>query len=365
MMVVDLSHPTGRENRCFDPIYENFGFGHTLYVRLARELRRRGIESATADVYLGLATVPDQAAVLTGEFTPQTDTLLQRGVQPAFCHSLESPLVAKKFYHFMARYAGRFRHNFQFRGSAERLRGTSTTIHTLYFPMETRVPLPVYPWRQRERLVLVNGNKRALSNPGNPKAVVRTVGRQIRFRLWALFDPWLRSRELYVDRIFAIQYFSQQPGFALYGPGWDQRIPGFGVETKTAARSAYRGLIPPGARPKREVISRFKFVLCFENCVFPGYVTEKVFDCFLAGSVPVYWGAPDITDYIPRETFIDYRELGSFGELDRFLRNLTEPEGLRYVQAAREFLSSAAYEKFYVDTIVREMSDLAEMILAQ
>ena len=31
----------------------------------------------------------------------------------------------------------------------------------------------------------------------------------------------------------------------------------------------------------------------------PGYITEKIFDCFLARSVPVYWGPGNIADHVP------------------------------------------------------------------
>jgi hypothetical protein len=34
-----------------------------------------------------------------------------------------------------------------------------------------------------------------------------------------------------------------------------------------------------------------------ENCREEGYFTEKILDAFRCGSVPVYWGAPDIERY--------------------------------------------------------------------
>jgi hypothetical protein len=42
---------------------------------------------------------------------------------------------------------------------------------------------------------------------------------------------------------------------------------------------------------KRQVISNYMFYFAFENSNEPGYVTEKVFDGLLAGTVPVYLGA--------------------------------------------------------------------------
>lgn len=54
------------------------------------------------------------------------------------------------------------------------------------------------------------------------------------------------------------------------------------------------------------IYSQYKFVICFENSKTPGYVTEKIFNVFLSGSIPIYDGAPNITDYIIPESFIAY-----------------------------------------------------------
>jgi len=56
------------------------------------------------------------------------------------------------------------------------------------------------------------------------------------------------------------------------------------------------------------VYSQYKFIICFENSKTPGYVTEKIFNVFASGSVAVYDGAPNITDYIVPGSFIQYDE---------------------------------------------------------
>mmetsp|Transcript_5002 Transcript_5002/g.8284 ORF Transcript_5002/g.8284 Transcript_5002/m.8284 type:complete len:412 (-) Transcript_5002:12-1247(-) len=50
---------------------------------------------------------------------------------------------------------------------------------------------------------------------------------------------------------------------------------------------------------KKCLMRRFMFVLAFENSAFQGYVTEKLFEPFESGTVPVYRGAPDVSLYAP------------------------------------------------------------------
>jgi alpha-1,3-fucosyltransferase 10 len=57
----------------------------------------------------------------------------------------------------------------------------------------------------------------------------------------------------------------------------------------------------PDRSAKQSVIARYKFTLAFESSVCRDYVTEKFFDPLLAGSVPVYLGAPNIAELAPAD----------------------------------------------------------------
>ena len=48
---------------------------------------------------------------------------------------------------------------------------------------------------------------------------------------------------------------------------------------------------------KREAHDGYFFSVCIENSRTPGYFTEKLIDSFLCRSLPVYWGAQDITHF--------------------------------------------------------------------
>jgi hypothetical protein len=57
-----------------------------------------------------------------------------------------------------------------------------------------------------------------------------------------------------------------------------------------------------------KVFNHYKFIVCFENSCSSGYITEKIFNVFLANSIPIYDGAPDIDNYIRPEAYIKYND---------------------------------------------------------
>jgi len=174
--------------------------------------------------------------------------------------------------------------------------------------------------------------------------------------------------ELYTERIQAIRWFEQNhpEDFDLYGIGWDKycfkgmlsRLNRFGALTKLLKPNypSYKGSV----KSKREVLQKYKFAICYENARdIHGYITEKIFDCFFAGCVPIYRGAPNITDHIPANTFIDRRKFNSYEELYSFLKNMSDKEYLDYLDAIKDFIKSERIYQFsaeyFAETIVNEI----------
>ncbi|NBV52362.1 MAG: hypothetical protein EBR83_02330, partial [Verrucomicrobia bacterium] len=65
----------------------------------------------------------------------------------------------------------------------------------------------------------------------------------------------------------------------------------------------------------------YKFTLAFENSVSDGYTTEKLVEPMLAGSLPIYWGNPQVAlDFNPR-SFIDVSAFPDFdAAIDHILK---------------------------------------------
>lgn len=51
-------------------------------------------------------------------------------------------------------------------------------------------------------------------------------------------------------------------------------------------------------------LADYRYSIAIENCSSEDYWTEKIIDCFLAGTVPVYYGCPNIEHYFPRDSYI-------------------------------------------------------------
>ena len=56
------------------------------------------------------------------------------------------------------------------------------------------------------------------------------------------------------------------------------------------------------------VFHKYKFILCIENSYSDGYITEKIFNCFYARTIPLYKGSPIIKKYLNELSFIDLND---------------------------------------------------------
>ncbi len=78
-----------------------------------------------------------------------------------------------------------------------------------------------------------------------------------------------------------------------------------------------------GRSTKLRQIARYPFTIAFENSIADDYVTEKFYDPLVAGSVPLYLGAPNVRELAPSEDcFIDVTQYESPRRLAEHLRTL-------------------------------------------
>ena len=84
-----------------------------------------------------------------------------------------------------------------------------------------------------------------------------------------------------------------------------------------------------GHQTKMDTMADYKFTIAFENAIEKDYVTEKFFDPLIAGSVPIYLGAPNIGDFAPGDKcFIDASDWDSPESLARYIQSVSKDQEL-------------------------------------
>ena len=110
---------------------------------------------------------------------------------------------------------------------------------------------------------------------------------------------------------------------------------------------SYRGKV----ERKIDVLRRTRFSICYENMRdMPGYITEKLFDCFFAGCIPVYWGANNIAEHVPPDCFIDRRQFADMSAVYAYLKSMDQQTYKGYQQRIAAFLESDAAKPFSAET---------------
>jgi hypothetical protein len=80
---------------------------------------------------------------------------------------------------------------------------------------------------------------------------------------------------------------------------------------------------------KLEFIKDYQFNIACENSSSPGYITEKLIDPLLAGSIPIYWGDPEIERDFNLQCMINVRDFKSLNDLVDYILMVAENNSLK------------------------------------
>jgi hypothetical protein len=89
-----------------------------------------------------------------------------------------------------------------------------------------------------------------------------------------------------------------------------------------------------------EFYKRFNFALIVENCNAENYVSEKIYDAFIAGCIPIYYGNICDISKIPKDMYIDMKDFKNFEEVRDFIEKLSESDIIKYYENINEKLES-------------------------
>ncbi len=328
--------------------------------KLADKLLRRGIRTLTGDVALRQIRngqlAPDDVLVITEDLCSQADELIGLGAKGKIILCCESPLFAANFYRNLASTSTSFEYCVVFRGA---LKDTFPKVasQTLYFPSFEMADLrTVVPWETRKYLVMVAGNKYWKIRRSNIRHIIAAI-RDFLLRRPIRFSKEHSSSQLHDERLAAISYFGKTGTLDLYGSGWSD-LSNLPLRWQRELSTTILMLNPKNCNDKLATIANYKFALCFENIKFPGYITEKIIDCLVAKVVPIYWGAPDILEFIPEMCFIDGRKFRSLGDLEAHLKNISEEAWANIVKHGSEFLKSIDGQRYSHSRFAEQIEEM-------
>lgn len=164
--------------------------------------------------------------------------------------------------------------------------------------------------------------------------------------------------ELYSKRREIVKIFetSRRTDFTLYGPGW-KNFHFFGLPFTNRVRSFQflRGPRCYGSvvADKISVMSKFKFSFALENFESDaGYISEKIHDCFRAGTVPIYLGDKNISRVVPSDAIILMDDFSSISECVNYCSNMSDELYLRMLESIIGYVQSDGHDvEHVVDSI--------------
>lgn len=327
--------------------------------------KKKGIEVVTGDVALSNVAKGSWKAkeikVIQELNAVHGQKLIELGAVPIILTGFESPLYAYNFYDKLEEIGPSFLHRALYTGTLKTFKIKKGQNHVLHFPSYNPEDIkPVQDWNQRRFLVMVAANKffekTFLIPPHYPTEYLDWI--KDKFLKWqSRIRTQAVQNELITKRLGAIEYFGSKNLLDLFGRGWDDLsiLPWY---WRKRLKNVLANLKPKPVEDKLKTIAVYKFALCFENVACDGFLTEKMVDCFLAGVIPIYLGAPDVQNFIPKEAFIDMRDFDSRQTLYKYLEELSEEKAMKIITAGRKFLKSDEGQLFSYEGVANFVSSL-------
>jgi len=159
----------------------------------------------------------------------------------------------------------------------------------------------------------------------------------------------------------------------LYGPGWEfnllknkyiRRTLKFLKLSKIFVNKFITKVYKGKADNKITILKNYKFSLVIENAKnVNGYITEKIFHAFMAGTIPFYLGAPNVDSFIDANCYINLKDFNNFSEVADFIRKMDDNSYNQYFVNINSFLKSSKSNLFRHNYFSKVLLDYVKMDL--
>ena len=109
---------------------------------------------------------------------------------------------------------------------------------------------------------------------------------------------------------------------------------------KTSIGDTWRSIIAESIEMKRN----YKFSIAFENALYPGYTSEKLFSSLEAHTIPIYWGNPYIEEEVNEDAIINCHKFTSFAEVVERIREVDSNDAMWCQMVSESWLTEKQIE---------------------
>lgn len=366
-VVICQNIPSWKNNRICEDL--NFAKSNAILwpPYLYKKLYDLGHELVTSDIAIrnieqGIWD-PSEVKIIQSYNAKSGAELIQLGCKPCILLLDESPLILFSVYDQIPKIINQFKYYYTF-SCLDKLFRKQIQITSQY--REFKVisydkddlkylvnDEEISNWDQRKFLCLVAGNKYHTYNFftwDNFKLnfflhiknfIVHILYKHFFSKTWKA----IKNFELRTVRLDAVLFFLKHKTIDIYGSGWDNlnNLPKkYRVIGSDQYKNCIKGKLEYVAEDqhslKINLLKQYKFNLCYENIALEGYVTEKIFHCFLTGTIPIFYGPKEIGDIIPKDAFIDVRDFKSLKDLYSFMNTIDNNKAKEYIMAGKNYL---------------------------
>jgi hypothetical protein len=120
------------------------------------------------------------------------------------------------------------------------------------------------------------------------------------------------------------------------------------------------------ADKKTAFLKQYKFTIAFENESAPNYTTEKILHAFVAGSIPIYWGNPNVGRLFNPKSFINCHDFANFADVIELVKEIDRSdEFLTAYQQAQPILPDSPLALLSTDFLRSRLREIAEVALTR
>lgn len=130
------------------------------------------------------------------------------------------------------------------------------------------------------------------------------------------------------SKLFAVSFLTSNKGFC---PGHALRLEIYRrIPSVVGQLVVHKHMSPPRIPDKRAMLEPFQFSIAPENASHNNWFADKIVDCFIAKTIPLYWGCPNLDQFFNMDGVIRFN---SYEELIGALQSLTPDYYTKHLDA--------------------------------